>query len=327
MAQGEELLIIDADARALSGMTRMFTDDGYVVTSLEDGDRAIALASQKFFPVVLLDFQLANKTGIEVLVALRRHSPQTRVIFLSREPDAALSIEAFRKGAFDIIKKDRLQVAYLKERVNIACHVFRGGSGGSQMLLKETKQILEELVTTMIDIAKRNLLLEGTESIVAAAKMSILVADDSADFARLLSSKPTFNITHCHSASEALDQLTQQRYDLVVAKETLPDLPGSMVLKQAQGQSTETQGFRLDLFSGSQARLTPFQRGRESGSAEQFMNPIVLLKRFEELQERKSEIARERRAVESVTRRNFQLFKRYGEIRDRLANAIEASDR
>jgi DNA-binding response OmpR family regulator len=327
MAQGEELLIVDADARALSGMNRLFTDEGFTVTAIEDGERAIALAGQKFFPVVLLDFQLLNRTGIEVLAEFRRISPQSRLIFLSREPSADLSIEAFRKGAFDVIKKDRLQVPYLKERVNIACHAFRGGSGGAQLLLKDAKQILEDVVTMMMDFAKRNLLLEGSESIVAAARMSMLVADDSPDLARLLASKPTFTVTHCQTASEALDQLTQHRFDLIIAKEVLPDLPGSMVLKQAQGQTSETLGYRLDLFTGAQARLTPFLRGRESGAAEQFMNPLLLLKRFEEVQERKSEIARERRAVESVTRRNQPLFKRYSEIRDRLSYAIEASER
>jgi PleD family two-component response regulator len=194
-------------------------------------------------------------------------------------------------------------------------------------LLKEAKQILEELVTTMMEIAKRNLLLEGSESIVAAGRMNILVVDEGQDLIRLLATKSSLNVTHCQSGGEALDKLTQQKYDLIIVQNHLPDLPGSLVLKQGQGQSSETLGYRIDAFNGAQGKMTPFLKGKESGPQEQFMNPLLFLKKLEGLHERRAEIARERRAVESVTRRNYQLFKRYGEIRDRLQTAIEASER
>lgn len=326
MAEGEELLIVDGDSRALSGMQRLFTDEGYTVTPLDDGARAIELGGTKFFPVVLLDFVVPNKSGLEILTEFRRISPQSRLIFLSREPSAEQSVEAFRRGAFDVIKKDRSQVGYLKDRVKAASHVFRGGSGGSQLLLKETKAILEELVTTMIEIAKKNLLLEGSESIVAAGRMNILVVDDSPEIAKLISTKSTFNVNHVQSGGEALDQLTQYKYDLVIAKEQLPDLPGTMVLRQAQGRaSTEISCLRVDAFQNGAARLTPFVKGKE-GSPEVLASGLVFLKRLEEMHERKSEITRERRAVESVTRRNYHLFKRYGEVRERLTHAIDASE-
>lgn len=326
MEEGQELLIVDGDLRALQGMTRLFSDEGFLVTPLSDGARAVELASTKFFPVVLLDFQVPNRSGLEILAEFKRISPQTRLIFLSRDPQTDQSIEAFRKGAFDVIRKDRTQVPYLKERVRAACHAFRGGSGSAQLLLKETKQILEELVTNMIDIAKRNLLLEGTESIVAAGKMNVLVADPGQDLIRLLSSKTGLSITHCQSGGEALDHLTQYHYDLVIAVENLPDLPGTMVIKQAQGLDRDTIALRLDAFQGGQGRFTTYYKGKETGKPEIFQNPLVLLKRIEEMHERRSEIARERRAVESVTRRNFHLFKRYGEVRERLTNAINASE-
>lgn len=324
---GEELLIVDGDPRALAGMNQLFTTEGYLVTPLDDGARAVELAATKFFPVVLTDFAVPNRSGLEVLTEFRRISPQTKIIFISREPTADQVADAFRRGAFDVIKKDRTQVNYLKERIRAACGAFRGGSGSSQLLLKETKQILEELVTTMMEIAKRNLLLEGSESIVAAGRMNILLCDPNQDMQRLLATKSSLNVTHCHSGGEALDQLTQHRFDLIIVQNALPDLPGSMVLKQGQGQMSETLGYRVDAFNGAQGKLTPFLKGKESGPQEQFMNPLLFLKKLEELHERKAEIARERRAVESVTRRNYQLFKRYGEVRDRLQTAIDASER
>jgi DNA-binding response OmpR family regulator len=327
LAEGEELLIVDGDTRALQGVTRLFNDEGFLVTSLDDGARAAELAAAKFFPVVLLDFQIPNKGGFELLAEFRRISAQTRLIFLTREPNPDQVAEAFRKGAFDVIKKDRAQVPYLKDRVKAACHAFRGGSGGATILLREAKATLEELVTTMVEIAKRNLLLEGTESIVAAGRLNILVVDDSPDLAKILSGKQIFSITHCMTASEALDRLTQYRFDLVIAKEGLPDLPASYVLKQAQGQTTDVMGLRLDEFNGSAGRFTPFAKGKESGNPEVFQTPVVFLKRLESMHERRSEIARERRAVESVTRRNYHLFKRYNEVRERLTNAIDSAER
>jgi hypothetical protein len=100
-----------------------------------------------------------------------------------------------------------------------------------------------------------------------------------------------------------------------------------MVLKQGQGASSETLGYRMDAFNGAQGKFTPFLRGKESGQPEQFMNPLLFLKKLEELHERKGEMARDRRAVESVMRRNYHLFKRYNESRERLQTAIDASER
>ena len=324
---GEELLIVDGDQRALAGMNQLFVNEGYLVTPLDDGARAGQLASTKFFPVVLIDFQIPNRNGLDVLTEFRRISPQSKTIFVSREPTADQVAEAFRRGAFDVIKKDRTQVEYLKARVRAGCGAFRDNSGSSQILLKETKQTIEELVTTLMEYAKRNLLLEGSESIMAAGRMTILLADSGQDLLRLLSTKQSLNITHCHSGGEALDQITQHKFDLLIVQNNLPDLPSAMVIKQGQGQSSETLGYRIDAFNGAQGKFTPFLKGKESGPPEQFMNPLLFLKKLEELHERKGEVARERRAVESVTRRNYHLFKRYGEIRDRLQTAIDASER
>jgi DNA-binding NtrC family response regulator len=324
---GEELLIVDGDQRALAGMNQLFVNEGYLVTPLDDGARATHLAGTKFFPVVLIDFQIPNRSGLDVLSDFRKISPQTKIIFISREPTADQVAEAFRRGAFDVIKKDRTQVEYLKGKVRTACGAYRDTSGSSQLLLKEVKQILEELVTTLMEYAKRNLLLEGSESIMAAGRMSILLADSGQDLFRLLSTKQSLNITHCHSGGEALDQMTQHKFDLLIVQNNLPDLPSAMLLKQGQGHSSETLGYRIDAFNGAQGKFTPFLKGKESGPAEQFMNPLLFLKKLEELHERKGEVARERRAVESVTRRNYHLFKRYGEVRDRLGTAIDASER
>jgi DNA-binding NtrC family response regulator len=98
------LLIDDDDAyrRALGGELRRM---GYEVLLAGSGGEALTAVATATPDVVLLDLQLPDMNGLEVLKALRERQPGADVIMLTGHGTIDTAIEAIRLGAFDYLSK------------------------------------------------------------------------------------------------------------------------------------------------------------------------------------------------------------------------------
>jgi two-component system response regulator HydG len=79
--------------------------EGYNVASASDGSEAIALIQKKKFDVALLDIQMPNTSGIEVLKYLQKNSPTTKAVILTGYANLKNAMEAKEFGAVDFISK------------------------------------------------------------------------------------------------------------------------------------------------------------------------------------------------------------------------------
>ena len=59
----------------------------------------------KYTDIIILDYFLGNENGLDVLKAIKATNPKTEVIMLSSNDEMIVSIEMFRAGAKDYIKK------------------------------------------------------------------------------------------------------------------------------------------------------------------------------------------------------------------------------
>lgn len=55
--------------------------------------------------IVILDYYLNGKNGLETLKSIKEINPETEVIMLSSNEDVAMAIESFKEGARDYIVK------------------------------------------------------------------------------------------------------------------------------------------------------------------------------------------------------------------------------
>ena len=99
-----KVLIVDDDA----GVREL------LVTVLEDyyevSEAADAAALQKFFPqdppdVVLLDVQLPDGSGMDLLPQIKKHWADTEVILLSGHGTITMAVEAGKRGAYTFLSK------------------------------------------------------------------------------------------------------------------------------------------------------------------------------------------------------------------------------
>jgi two-component system response regulator RegX3 len=93
----DEPALADAMAYALSG-------DGHAVERVDDGERALSLAQERSFDLLLLDVTLPGLSGVEVCRQLRGESAVPIVMVTARdsEVDRVLGLEA---GADDYVTK------------------------------------------------------------------------------------------------------------------------------------------------------------------------------------------------------------------------------
>jgi DNA-binding NtrC family response regulator len=99
------ILIVDDedDLRTLLG--HVLTGAGYEIVTAQDGDQAIQAIKGQRFDLALLDIQMPNVNGIQVLKYIKEHSPSTRAIMLTGYADLKHAMEAREFGARDFIGK------------------------------------------------------------------------------------------------------------------------------------------------------------------------------------------------------------------------------
>ena len=70
-----------------------------------DGDEAVALFKPGTFDLVLTDWNMPGKTGLEVARAIRAQDPKVPIIMITTEAEKSRVIEAIQAGVTDYLVK------------------------------------------------------------------------------------------------------------------------------------------------------------------------------------------------------------------------------
>ncbi len=87
------------------GVAKTLIDEGYVVDVASDGTGMVGMLGARRHQAVLLDLDLPDGNGLEVLTAAIAAAGSSRVIAFASQPSAATAIAALRAGAFDLLTK------------------------------------------------------------------------------------------------------------------------------------------------------------------------------------------------------------------------------
>lgn len=101
------LLIVDDDPVSQDIMAKVLSSEGYHVTIARDGKEAIEYVQRMVFNLILLDIEMPNMNGIEVLRAIRKkYNPDERpIMMVTCRDERDDMLEAFNIGANDYIVK------------------------------------------------------------------------------------------------------------------------------------------------------------------------------------------------------------------------------
>ncbi|HLY91774.1 MAG TPA: sigma-54 dependent transcriptional regulator, partial [Candidatus Angelobacter sp.] len=99
------ILIIDDEAAIRESLETLLEFEGYSVESAETAGEGLARLSERAFDLVLLDFALPDRNGLEVLTEIRARDSQLAVIMITAYGTLDNAVRAMQKGATNFIQK------------------------------------------------------------------------------------------------------------------------------------------------------------------------------------------------------------------------------
>ena len=118
------LLVVDDEPSILLAFRRAFRDTPLEVLTAETGAEGLARARERRPDVIVLDVQLPDQTGLEVLRKLRELDARSLVIFITGKSTTDTAIEAMKLGAFEYLLKP-LELAQLRQVIERALGISR----------------------------------------------------------------------------------------------------------------------------------------------------------------------------------------------------------
>ena len=101
----EKILVVDDEAIIRNTLERILTEERYAVTSVSTGTDALSSLATSDVDLVLLDLNLPDVNGIEVLRQAKELDPDLLVIVVTGYASVESAVEALKLGAYDYIKK------------------------------------------------------------------------------------------------------------------------------------------------------------------------------------------------------------------------------
>jgi len=99
------MLIIEDDENILSILKRGFEEENYIIDTSSDGEEGEYLALTNSYDIILLDWMLPNKDGIEILEKIRAEAINTPIIMLTAKDEIDDKVKGLSNGADDYLGK------------------------------------------------------------------------------------------------------------------------------------------------------------------------------------------------------------------------------
>ncbi len=105
--QPTSILVVDDEKVVRDIIYRYLTKKGYDVLTTRNGREALLLGSQGAFDVILLDVNMPDMNGLEVLHQLKTKYPNAVVVMLTgvADPESVIESTAMGMGATAFLKK------------------------------------------------------------------------------------------------------------------------------------------------------------------------------------------------------------------------------
>lgn len=99
------VLVVDDEEIVRSSIRQWLELGGFEVRTARHPDEAVSMVNAKLPDVVLTDFRMPHRSGIELMRDVQRIDPDVPVVLLTAHADVALAIAAIREGVYDFLQK------------------------------------------------------------------------------------------------------------------------------------------------------------------------------------------------------------------------------
>lgn len=99
------VLVVDDDESHRTILQALIKGWGYKLEGVDDGSRAVELAKEKPFDLILMDVRMAVMGGIEALKEIKSYNPSIPIIIMTAYSNVESAVEAIKAGAYDYLTK------------------------------------------------------------------------------------------------------------------------------------------------------------------------------------------------------------------------------
>ncbi len=240
MAKDEKgrILIVDDDNNMCNTMSFTFGRSGYATEVAGTGREAMEKARSQFFSVALVDIELPDMNGVELVAPLKEINPDMAMVVVTGCPSLETAVQALRNGAAAYITKplnmgdilatvegvvEKQHLAMESRKLYQKAQRELAESRRAEQALREYSKRLEEMLeqrTKGLRDAR-----EYAESIVAAIREPLLVLDEDL---RVVSANRsfyrTFKMTPKETEGQPLYELGNRQWDIPRLRELLTEV-------------------------------------------------------------------------------------------------------
>lgn len=105
MTKNSKILVCDDDETLCYLLKEQLLEEGFSVDTVYDGQFAIEAIKRKNYDILLLDLNMKEVSGEEVLKFVSEYNASLQVIILSAQSEIRKAIECIKLGAYDFITK------------------------------------------------------------------------------------------------------------------------------------------------------------------------------------------------------------------------------
>lgn len=114
-----KILFVEDDELYASTLIDFFSDYEFEITHVKSATEALEKLYRQNFDLYLLDINLKNSNGIDLLNKLRNSNDNRPALFLTSDPSSKTALECFKVGCDDYIRK-QCDIVEIVERIRVS---------------------------------------------------------------------------------------------------------------------------------------------------------------------------------------------------------------
>ena len=118
------ILVADDDKTCRDSIRKILEREGHVVESAPDVDSALDAIGRHPFDLIVCDYRMPGKTGLDLLIELRRRRAAAPVLMISAFADAETEAAAKELGVLDLLRKP-----FRRQQLVERAAQFKGSAG------------------------------------------------------------------------------------------------------------------------------------------------------------------------------------------------------
>lgn len=174
-----KILIVDDDLSFCIMLKAFLEKKGFQVQEAFSASEAIRLFKEKKYDVVLTDYRLPEKNGLEILTEVKQINPQVSVILMTAYADIRMAVKAIKMGAYEYVTKpvnpDEILMNIQGALRKVSAEVPEGHISVGTQVLSSKHEGFEFVEGTSLDARRIN----EYADLVAPTNMSVIIQGES----------------------------------------------------------------------------------------------------------------------------------------------------